>query len=140
HHEIDGAIQPRDIQALLDACLAAGGLDATLCSPFTRGAGGNLNPPNNFLDNLAVIETDGVDVKFDWRSPEFDWGRLTASLQASHVIDYREVDRDGNVATRAPGVEANDGAIPEWQTNVQLGWAIGDWFVAWNVRYISEVS
>ncbi|MGH8049539.1 MAG: TonB-dependent receptor plug domain-containing protein, partial [Arenimonas sp.] len=57
NHKIGGAIQARDLQALLNACLAAGGTTASLCSPFTRPAsgGGNLAPPNNFLDNLGEI-------------------------------------------------------------------------------------
>ena len=139
-HDINGAIQARDIQALLNACLAAGGLDPSLCSPFTRVAGGNLAPPSNFLDNLGVIETDGFDVKFNWVGPEMDWGRLTASLQSTHVLDYRAVDSDGNVAQRRVGLEVNDSAIPDWQTNVQLGWQLADWSVNWNVRYISEVK
>ena len=37
------AIQARDIQALINACLAAGGTDPTLCSPFTRA--GRRQPP-----------------------------------------------------------------------------------------------
>jgi iron complex outermembrane receptor protein len=140
HHEIDGAVQARDLQALLNACLAAGGDDPALCSPFTRGPSGNLNPPNNFLDNLGVIETDGIDVKVNWASPEWSWGRLTGSLQSTHVLDYRAVDSDGNVSDRQVGIEVNDSAIPDWQTNVQFGWMRGDWSASWNVRYISEVK
>ena len=139
-HEIDGAIQARDIQALLNACLDAGGTDAVLCQAFTRGAGGNLNPPNNRLENLGFIETDGLDFKWNWRSPEFAWGGLTAALQSTHVIDYTAVDIDGVVSDRAVGIEVADSAIPEWQTNLQLGWYSGDWALAWNVRYISAVE
>lgn len=140
HHKIDDAIAPRDIQALLNACLAAGGLDATLCSPFTRGASGNLNPPENFLDNLATIETDGVDMKVNWNSPDWSWGRLNAALQVTTVLDYEAIDIDGNRSQREVGVEVSDSAIPEWQTNLQVGWAMGDFDVNWNVRYISAVE
>ena len=139
-HTIDDAIQARDIQALLNACLDAGGTDALLCQAFTRGAGGNLNPPNNRLENLGSIETNGFDFKANWRSPEFSWGGLTAALQSTHVIDYDAVDADGVVSDRTVGIEIADSAIPEWQTNVQMGWYSGDWELAWNVRYISEVE
>jgi len=142
NHQIDGAIQARDIQALLNACLDAGGTDAQLCSPFDRVAGGNLAPPNNFLDNLGEIETDGVDLKTSWVSPAWSFGHLTASLQATHVIDYSAVDADGNVAQRTVGVEVSDSAIPDWQSNVQLGWVGGEgiWDVSWNLRFISSVD
>ncbi len=142
NHKIDGAIQARDIQALLDACLAAGGTDPTLCSPFVRpgSGGGNLAPPNNFLDNLGEIKTDGFDVKVNWSSPQWSMGRLTAALQASHVLDYSAVDSDGNAAQRTVGIEVNDSAIPDWQTNLQIGWLVDDWSFNWNMRYTSAVK
>ncbi|MFC5576971.1 TonB-dependent receptor [Lysobacter niabensis] len=140
HHEIDGAIQPRDIQALLEACLREGGVGTPSCAPFSRQPSGNLNPPENFLDNLATIETDGVDIKVNWIGPEWSWGRLTAGLQSTYVNDYEAVDIDGNKSQREVGIEVNDGAIPEWQTNVQLGWVMGDWDVSWTTRYISSVD
>jgi iron complex outermembrane receptor protein len=140
HHEIDGAIQPRDIQALLEACLREGGVGTPSCAPFSRQPSGNLNPPENFLDNLATIETDGVDIKANWTGPEWSWGRLTAGLQSTYVNDYEAVDIDGNKSQRAVGVEVNDSAIPEWQTNVQLGWMSGNWEASWTTRYISAVD
>jgi len=140
HHKIDGAIQPRDIQALLEACLREGGVGTPSCTPFTRLPSGNLNPPENFLDNLATIETDGVDIKVNWIGPEWGWGRLNAGLQSTYVNDYEAVDIDNNTSQRAVGIEVNDSAIPEWQTNVQLGWAKGNWDVSWTSRYISAVD
>jgi iron complex outermembrane receptor protein len=140
NHEIDGAIQPRDIQALLEACLREGGVGTPSCAPFTRQPSGNLNPPNNFLDNLATIKTDGVDIKANWFSPEWSWGRLNVGLQSTYVNDYEAVDIDGNKSQREVGIEVNDSAIPEWQTNVQVGWSKGDFAFNWTSRYISAVD
>ena len=39
NHKVKGAIQAADIQALLSACLAAGGTDPVLCKGFTRVRG-----------------------------------------------------------------------------------------------------
>ena len=140
NHEIEDAIQARDIQELLNACLRAGGTDPTLCSPFSRGAGSNLNPPNNFLDNLGHIKTDGADFKVNWLGPEWGWGHMTASLQSTWVNDYEAVDIDGIVSQRAVGIEVDDSAIPEWQTNVQVGWGRNDLSANWTIRYISSVE
>ena len=142
NHKIVDAIQPRDIQALLNACLAAGGLDPTLCSPFNRpgAGGGNLAPPNNFLQNLGEVSTDGFDIKVNWSSPKWNMGQLTAALQTTHVLGYKAVDSDGNVAQRTVGIEVNNSAIPDWQTNLQVGWLVDDWSFNWNMRYISAVD
>ena len=116
-HDIESGIQARDLAALLDACLAAGGTDPTLCSPFTRAPSGNLNPPQNFLDNLGSIKTDGFDFKVDWRGSEQSWGTLTFGLQSTFVTDYTATDTDGIVSQRAEGIEVSDSAIPEMQIN-----------------------
>lgn len=140
NHQIDDAIQARDIAALLNACLAAGGTDPTLCTPFTRQGSGNLNPPNNFLDNLGTIETDGFDFKVDWLGSERSWGQLSVGLQATYVNDYSATDTDGIVAQRTVGIEVNDSAIPEIQANLQLGWRRAGWEIGWSMRYIDAVN
>jgi iron complex outermembrane receptor protein len=111
-----------------------------LCSPFTRQASGNLNPPNNFLDNLGSIETNGVDLKIDWKGQEKSWGSLSVGLQATRTLKFEAVDTDGIVSQRAEGIEVSDSAIPKLQANAQIGWAKGNWDVAFLTRYIGAVK
>ena len=139
--KVKGAIQAEDIQALLNACLSTGGgTSPTLCSPFTRGAGSQLNPPQNLLANLAQITTSGEDIKINWASEALSFGHLTAALQATHVSTYKAVDALGLVAQRAVGIEVNNSAIPDWRVNLQLGWAFGPVEVSWDVRYLTSVK
>jgi iron complex outermembrane receptor protein len=138
NYKVDKAIQAPDIQALLDGCVI-GTITGPACSGFTRQSSGNLNPPTDFLSNLGTIKTSGIDLKSNWLSPEFSWGTLSGSLQATHTINYSAVDAFGNVAQRAVGIEVDNSAIPSWQTNTQFGWTKGDWAVNWTVRYISKV-
>jgi iron complex outermembrane receptor protein len=140
NHKISDAIGALDIQGLLNACIRSGGTDPTLCSAFTRQAGGNLNPPRNTLTNLGDIRTDGLDVKINWASDEFSFGRLRGSLQGTWVHKYKEVDSLGNVSARQVGVETDNGSIPKWSINSQLGWSSGDWDVNWNLRYTQGVK
>ena len=140
NHKVKGAIQAEDIQALLNACLGAGGTDPTLCAPFTRGAGGQLNPPKNFLQNLAQITTSGVDLKANWFSEPFSFGRFTAALQATRVNDYEAKDTLGLIAQRTVGIEVNNSAIPAWRANMQLGWGLGGLEANWNLRFLSAVK
>ena len=41
------------------------------------------------------------------------------------MTDYEAIDIDGNRSQREVGIEVDDSAIPEWQTNVQFGWTLG---------------
>jgi iron complex outermembrane receptor protein len=140
NHKVKGAIQAEDIQALLNACLAAGGTDPALCAPFSRIASGDLRPPQNFLENLAQITTSGVDLKASWLSEPLSFGRLNAALQATRVNDYKAEDTLGLVAQRAVGIEVNNSSIPRWRANLQLGWGFGPLEVSWDVRYLSAVT
>ncbi|WP_454261871.1 TonB-dependent receptor plug domain-containing protein [Pseudoxanthomonas mexicana] len=141
NHEIDGAIQARDLQSLLETCLREGGVGTLNCTPFTRNPiGGNLNPPENFLNNLGSIKTDGLDVKVNWTGPTWGWGQFIAALQATHVMGYEAIDVDGNRSQREVGIEVDDSAIPEWQINAQLGWTSGNWSAGWTMRYIHSVK
>ena len=139
-HKIDGAIQAADIQSLLNKCYIEQGGTGPACAPFSRNNTSNLFPPQNRLENLGSIKTDGVDLKGNWLSPDWNWGHVSASVQSTWINEYKAVDADGNVATRAVGIEVSDSAIPEWQTNMQLGWGMGDFDVNWTVRYISSVK
>ena len=141
HYKVTDAIQAPDIQALLNGCYD-GSVTGAPCVGFVRDptAGDNLRPPVDFLDNLGTITTNGVDFKANWIGPQMSWGQLNASLQSTHNIKYEAVDKDGNHAQREVGIEVSDSAIPDWQTNLQMGWKQGDWNVAWNVRYISSVK
>jgi iron complex outermembrane recepter protein len=140
HHKITGAIQPADLQSLLNNCIAAGGTDPTLCSSFTRTASGNLVPPKNFLENFGDIQTGGVDLKFDWVGMRLPFGQPTASIQSTYVTSYKAVDAVGNVSTRAVGIETNNSAIPRIRLNAQLGWSVGDVTASWIVRYLHSVK
>jgi iron complex outermembrane receptor protein len=139
-HEIDGAIQANDLQGLLDKCYIEQNGTGAACTPFSRISSGDLRPPNNFLANLGKVETDGVDLKLTWLSPEWGFGALNASLQSTFVNEYKAVDAAGNVSTRAVGIEVGDSAIPEWQTNLQLGWQRGNFDFNLNTRFISSVE
>jgi len=139
HYKITDAIQAPDTQALLNGCYQ-GTITGTVCSGFTRGAGGNLNPPTDFLANLGTITTSGIDLKANWAGQQQSWGQLYASVQSTHTIGYEAVDSDGNKTQRAVGVEVDDSSIPDWQTNGTVGWRQNDWDVAWTVRYISAVE
>jgi iron complex outermembrane receptor protein len=140
HHKIKGAIQALDIQSLLNACIAAGGTDPNLCTPFSRAPGGNLRPPQNFLANLGQITTDGEDLKFNWQSQPLPFGHLSTSVVTTRVNKYEAVDTLGNVAQRQVGIEVANSAIPRYRLNAQIGYGFADFEFTWTVRYLSAVT
>ncbi len=138
-HEIDGAIRAIDAQDQLDRCVASGSATSLFCQGIARTPTGQINQFANRLVNIGRIETDGYDFKLNWTGPDTDWGRFDLSWQNTFVSDYEAVAL-GAVQPQQEGRELNDGAIPEWQSNLSLGWTRDDWSASWNVRHIDSVT
>ena len=49
------------------------------------------------------------------------------------------MNESGQAEPRAPGIEVNNSAIPEWTGNVSTQWSRGPWAIAWNVRHIDDL-
>ncbi|AKS41426.1 TonB-dependent receptor plug domain-containing protein [Wenzhouxiangella marina] len=142
-HELDDAIQAIDAQTQLNGCIRT--LNPTLCNGIGRSSSGAINQFNNQLTNIGGIETSGVDVNIDYVSPEWSWGRVDVAWKNSFVTKYDELLLDPNdpgrlVARPLEGLEENDGAIPEWQSNLFINWSWGDWQANWTVRLIDGVT
>lgn len=139
NHQIDGAIQAPDAQDVLNACVASGSATSLFCSGITRLTSGSINSFDNRLANIGRIETDGADFTVNWML-DTAIGRFDANWQTTFVNDFVAVDSFGNAFSRTVGVEASDGAIPEWQSNLRLDWTLSDVSLGWTVRYTDKLS
>jgi iron complex outermembrane receptor protein len=136
--DIEGAIQAIDAQTQLDLCVAT--LDDIYCDGITRSSVGSINSFANRLTNLGQIKTSGLDAALYWTLPESVLGKFRVGWQNTWVSEYRAVGAAGQVQPRAPGIEVNDSAIPEWTMNELVDWNRGPWFGSWTVRHISELE
>jgi iron complex outermembrane receptor protein len=136
--DIEGAIQAIDAQTQLDLCVAT--LDDIYCDGITRSSVGSINSFANRLTNLGQIKTSGLDAALYWTLPESVLGKFRVGWQNTWVSEYRAVGAAGQVQPRAPGIEVNDSAIPEWTMNAVVDWNRGPWFGSWTVRHISELE
>ncbi|HHL31908.1 MAG TPA: TonB-dependent receptor, partial [Oceanospirillales bacterium] len=140
--EIDGAIQAVDAQLILDTCAAKP--NDVLCSSFSRDTFGNIENFNNTLTNIGGVDTSGFDFNVSWTSPQYDWGYLEAVWNNSFVNEYTEINPASNaagfIARDLDGIEVNDSAIPDWNSNLYTTANIGSWKVTWTMRYINGVT
>ncbi len=138
-HEVEGAIQAIDAQTQLDLCVAT--LDPLYCSGITRAVTGGINSFNNRLTNLGSIETDGYDIDLFWTFPETEGGhRFRATWRNTFVGKYEAFGANGQRQPQGPGIEVNDGGIPEWSAAASLDWAHGPWSASWALRHTSELT
>ncbi len=138
--ELEGAIQAPDAQTILNQCVATN--DPSVCSAITRNQNGVISSFQNTLTNIGAIETSGWDFNIGWTAPETDWGQFRVQWNNTIVDDYVEFNPvdTGLVATDLVGIEVNDSAIPEWQSNLEVVWLFSDWEVSGRLRHIDSVT
>src|SRR5690606_20817202 len=136
-HTITDAIQAPDAQAILERCVFE--QDPVACASYDRSERGQIIRFDDILDNLGTIRTDGWDLSLAWLLPEQAWGQLRFDGKATFVGKYELVNESGQPEPRAPGVEVNDSAIPEWTSTLSTQWTKGPWAVAWTLRHIDDL-
>lgn len=137
-HDIQGAIQAIDAQTQLNLCVET--LDPIYCDGITRSSVGSINGFANRLTNLGSIRTSGWDADLFWTLPTTDLGQFKLTWQNTFVSEYEAIGAAGQVQPRAPGIEVNDSAIPEWTSTATLDWKRDAWSGAWTVRHISDLT
>lgn len=76
-------------------------------------------------ENLGDLQTSGVDVTLNYRSPVTSGGRFAFNLNGTYVADWQQ-QLDG--VHYVTGVGRNVvGAIPRWRHYATLGWSYGPW-------------
>lgn len=138
-HVVRDAIQAPDAQDVLDACIATGAAASPQCAGITRNATGSINTFDNRLANIGRIETAGVDLNVDW-SLATRAGRFGLLWQTTYVDTFEATDTFGNTFSKRVGVEANDGAIPRWRSNLAALWSRGGFSAGWTLRHVDDLT
>lgn len=135
-HEIEDGIQAVDAQTQLNLCVQ--NPSSGFCNGITRNSLGAISSFQNFLTNIGKIDTNGYDVDIGWVLPEQSWGQLRAQWRNTIVDEYVAVGANNAVQPRAVGIEVNNSLIPEWTSNLNVGWQYQSFDVSWTLRHISD--
>jgi outer membrane receptor protein involved in Fe transport len=113
------------------------------CQLFFRDSTAQITDVQENFQNLGKLKAKGVDLQIDYGQPLSDrWGRLSVNLLVTNVIDWDSQEDSaspfGHFAgkiTREPGE-----SYPEWKGVLNLGWDIGQFGFAYQLRYISSLT
>jgi iron complex outermembrane receptor protein len=141
--KLDGAIQAIDAEVLLGRC--AENADAFSCAAITRSASGAVTQIRGLLQNIAGIETDGLDVTLNYRTGETGLGRFGLYWTNTFLFHYKVIvpSTDGVTVIDREGTEQGspDQAFPKWKSTAVLDWTMKDGFGAsLTGRYIKGVD
>ncbi|MDQ8754953.1 TonB-dependent receptor [Sphingosinicella sp. LHD-64] len=139
---VAGAIQAIDAEVLLGRC--ANTLDEFSCDAITRSGSGQITQIRGFLQNIASIETDGIDFTVSYRTGETGAGVFGLTWNNSVLFNYTVTvpATDGVTEIEREGTEQGspDQAFPRYKSTGILDWSLGELGASLTGRYISGVD
>jgi len=140
---LDGAIAAIDARTLLGRCATNG--DALSCDAIDRTSSGTVSQIRGLLQNIAGIETDGIDLTLNLRTGRTGVGTFRLYWAQTFLFDYRVTvpATTGVTVIERAGTEQGspDQAFPKWKSTAVLDWAGHQGFGAsLTGRYIAGVD
>jgi len=139
---VDGAIGAIDAETLLGRCAGTG--DALSCAAIDRSASGQVTQIRGLLQNIASIETDGVDLTLNFRTRETGAGTFGLFWTHTFLFNYRVTvpATTGFTVIDREGTEQGspDQAFPKYKSTAILDWTLGQIGASLTGRYISGVE
>jgi len=140
--KVDGAIQSIDAGTLLGRC--ANSADQLSCDAIDRTASGAISQIRGFLQNIASIETDGLDLTLIYRGGQGSAGTFNFTWNSTFLFNYRVTvpATTGFTVIDREGTEQGspDQAFPKFKSTGIIDWTLGDVGASLTGRYISGVE
>ncbi|WP_376696953.1 TonB-dependent receptor plug domain-containing protein [Wenzhouxiangella sp. EGI_FJ10305] len=143
--ELENSISSIGAQSVLDACA----FSSQLCGLIGRGPSGEVTSLLDTQVNIGSTETAGVDWAVDYNFGESSWGALRTIWRGTHTSKFEETVPDFS-DPEAPGTTRDllgtmlpgqpDRSFPEWRSNLDLIWSMGNWEAIWNVHYVHSYT
>lgn len=140
--EIDQAVGTPNTVDVITTCYETPGLSAPECDRFSRNSAGTITQFLLLNENLATVETSGVDwnatyafdtrfgqLQFDWLG---NWLDEYVETSATGIVD----DRTGLVA----GTIADYTGYPEWRSNFAVTLSRDNWSAGITHRWIDSME
>ncbi|HEV2748406.1 MAG TPA: TonB-dependent receptor [Allosphingosinicella sp.] len=140
--QVDGAIQAIDAEVLLGRCAGTG--DPLSCAAISRTATGAISQIRGLLQNIASIETNGIDFTLNYRTPETGIGRFGLFWTNSFLFNYTVTvpSTEGVTEIEREGTEQGspDQAFPKYKSTATIDWDYESFGASVTGRYISGVE
>lgn len=139
--KITGAIQTVDAEVTVANCVVSN--DPAACALVTR-AGAQLTQVSGLLQNIAGIETDGLDVNLLYRTGDTRLGRFGLTWNNSFLFNFDVVvpGTDGTQTIRRAGTEQGSPSqgFPKWKSVGILDWDLDNFGATITGRYVSKLE
>jgi iron complex outermembrane recepter protein len=140
--KVDGAIAAIDAGTLLGRCFATA--DQLSCDAIDRSASGQVIQIRGLLQNIASIETDGIDLTLNLRTGETGAGTFNFYWTNTWLFNYHVTvpATNGFTLIEREGTEQGnpDQAFPKYKSTGIIDWTLGQFGASLTGRYIAGVE
>jgi iron complex outermembrane receptor protein len=140
--KVKGAIQALQAKTTIDRCVLNN--DPLACALITRSASGQVTQIRGLLQNIAGINTDGLDLNISYRTRRASWGTLGFTLNNSFLFKYDVIEptATGTGTTSFQGKERGspDQAFPKHKAIGIIDWDGKYYGATLTGRYIKSVE
>lgn len=126
---IDNRITAVSANYILGQCYVQG--VSSFCGLFSRDASGQINDLRRGNANLGQIETEGVDLSWNYRFPATAYGRFTVRNDSTYVTKYAIKSTPTANWVRYEG----EWGTPRFKSNLNIDWSMGDFGANFGTRY-----
>jgi iron complex outermembrane recepter protein len=140
--KVKGAIAAINPQITLSRCAELG--DPTACANVVRTSSGIISRVVGLLENIGDIQTRGLDITFNYRTPATSYGAFGLAVNANHLFRYTEsfptADGVSTISYKSTTRGFPDQSYPTWKGNAILSWSLGQFDASMTGRYIRHVT
>ena len=140
--KVKGAIQAINANTTLQQCEFNN--DPLACANISRSASGQITQIRGLLQNIAGINTDGVDLNLSYRTAPASWGTLSFTLNNAFLFKFDEITptATGTANAKRAGTERGnpDQAYPKHKAIGIVDWNGNMFGATLTGRYIKSVT
>ncbi len=140
--QVDGAIASIDAGTLLGRCAETG--DQLSCDAIDRSGSGQVTQIRGLLQNIASIETDGVDLTLIYRGGAGPAGTFNLTWTTTFLFNYHVTvpATNGVTVIEREGTEQGspDQAFPKFKSTGIIDWTLDNFGASLTGRYIEGVE
>jgi iron complex outermembrane receptor protein len=140
--KIDGAIQAIDASTTLQRCVVSN--DPVSCALISRSSSGQIIQIRGLLQNIAAIETEGMDVNLVYRTPSTQLGTFGFTFNNTFLFNYDvfvpTIDGVAKISREGTEQGSPDQAFPKHKAIAIVDWDKGEVGATLTGRYIKSVQ
>jgi iron complex outermembrane receptor protein len=133
--EINQAIAPLGGGRIMTECYDRNIQES--CDKIQRFASGDVEDLININQNLDAFKVEGIDLNVVYRAGELPFvpGEWKFTWDTAYVDEFDLCTLNCQSFVQ---INAGDGALPAFKSNLDVEWSWGDWEAVWRMRFIGR--